>query len=95
MKRLLTIPTIISSAIILVTTLTGCVIPTYIGNSTLDETETSKSTVKYCSVLVVGAGSTASRVFLENLSTEMMKLFAQYIYKANLSIWGKFQDVHM
>lgn len=76
-------------AIIFVMTFTSCVIPTYTGKSTLKETEVSKSDVKISSVLIAGAGSTASRLFLENLSTELIKHFAQYQIQCDFTYVGK------
>lgn len=77
------------SAIILVIITTGCVIPTYTGKSMLSETEVSKSDQKISSVLIVGAGSTASRLFLENLSTDIIQLFTQQGIHCEFNYVGK------
>lgn len=68
---------------------TSCVIPTYLGKSKLKETEVKKSDVRLSHVLIVGAGSTASRLFLENLSTELTKLLAQNNIQSDFRYVGK------
>ena len=77
--------TIISLCIIY----SGCVIPTYSGRLTLNEKEVKKSDVRITDLLLVGAGSTASRLFLENLSAEMIKLFARYHVQCDFTYAGK------
>ena len=67
----------------------GCVIPTYTGKSTLNETEVNKFDAKITSLLIVGVGSTASRLFLENLSPEIIKLFGRSHIKCNFFYAGK------
>ena len=76
-------------SLIILLAFTGCVLPTYIGQSTLNETGVKKSDIKYATVLVVGAGSMPSRFFLENLSEEIMKLFKQHKIEADFTYLGK------
>ena len=68
---------------------TGCIVPTYTGKSSLYQTEVNKSDTKITSVLLVGAGSTASRLFLENFSVEMIKSFAGANIKCDFTYIGK------
>jgi len=75
--------------IILCIIYSGCVIPTYTGKSTLNETEVSKFDAKITSLLIVGVGSTASRLFLENLSPEIIKLFVRSHIQCNFIYAGK------
>jgi hypothetical protein len=67
----------------------GCVVPTYIGKSTLNETEVRKPDTKIKRVLFVGVGSTVSRLFLENLSPEVIQLLARSHVQCDFTYAGK------
>ncbi len=71
------------------TIFSGCVIPTYLGKSTLTEKRVNKNAVKITNLLIVGVGSTASRVFLENLSVKIIKLFVHSNIPCDFTYAGK------
>ena len=82
-------PKLLLTIIMLCIIYTSCIIPTYTGKSTLKETGVSKTDIKITRVLVVGVGSTASRLFMENLSTELIKLFTRSQIQCDFSYEGK------
>lgn len=67
----------------------GCVVPTYIGKSALHEISASESNTKIKSILLVGVGSTPSRLFLENLSIELIKNFKRLDITCDFTYEGK------
>jgi hypothetical protein len=67
----------------------SCIVPTYIGKSALYETSVRKSNTKIKSILLVGVGSTPSRLFLENLSTEIIKSFKRLNITCDYTYEGK------
>jgi hypothetical protein len=75
--------------IIICTIYSSCIIPTYFGKSILTEKRASKSGIKITNLLIVGVGSTASRVFLENLSAEIIKLFVRSQIQCDFTYAGK------
>lgn len=74
---------------IICTIYSGCVIPTYTEKYSLTETNSVKSEKKIKNLLVVGVGSTASRLFLENLSFEIKKIFAREDIRCDFTYAGK------
>lgn len=74
---------------IFLTGLPSCVIPTYMGISSLHETGKIEVDKPISNLLIVGVGSTPSRAFLENLSNELIKLFAQRKMQCEFSYMGK------
>ncbi len=87
-QQILLLPRLLSVLLIICLLYAGCV-PTYFGKSKLKETEVHPSDAKITSVLFVGVGSTPSRLFLENLSTEVIKLFSQYHVNCDFVYAGK------
>ncbi|MDI9364201.1 MAG: hypothetical protein QM541_04560 [Flavobacterium sp.] len=67
----------------------SCVVSTYVEKSSLYETSVSKSDTKIKSILLVGVGSTPSRLFLENLSTEIIKNFKRLDITCDFTYEGK------
>ena len=50
----------------------SCVVPTYISKSYLEEKMSQKFDETISNLLIAGAGSTPSRVFLDNMSTGLI-----------------------
>jgi hypothetical protein len=67
----------------------GCVIPTYFGSTALNDIQTNQKEITMHKVLIVGAGSMASRLFLENISSEMMKVFTSKGVESNFLYVGE------
>lgn len=70
--------------------LSGCiVVPTYTNHISFQPTRQSEQKVTFNNVLMIGAGPVASRVFLDNLSTEMMQTFKRKGVESDFSYVGK------
>ena len=67
----------------------GCVIPKYFPGIALTDSIRNEKKVNIDNILIVGAGSTASRLFLENLSTEMIKRFKKNKLSCSFNYVGK------
>ncbi len=68
---------------------TSCVIPTYIGKTTIAEIQTDSDKVKVSKILILCAGSNASRLFLENLSEEIKLTFSKNNILCDFNYVGK------
>lgn len=67
----------------------SCVVPTYISKSHLEEKMSLKSDETISSLLISGAGSTPSRVFLDNMSTELISQLSKKDIRADYIYLGK------
>ncbi len=78
------------SLFIVVIFISGCVvIPTYKARISLNPTSQNHQEVQINNVLLIGTGSVASKVFLENLSAEMMRSFSSKGIESEFSYIGK------
>jgi hypothetical protein len=75
--------------------LSGCVIiPTYKERLSIETIDSSKEAVSFNNVLVIGSGPVASRVFLDNLYTELSRSFEQKGIQSEFTYLGKIDKSH-